>query len=373
MTLSNLTRPTAPPECTPEQILSGPRLSPKEYIEGYSDTKFELFIEEWAFFYLQEICGHYVRVMNFGGAGDKGRDVIGFVNENDPPITDVYQCKHYKDAITPGDFYPELAKMCKHVFDGSIPMPRNLYVVAPNDVGPTLGDLLAPGGDVLTPLKTRWKDSSKSPLLKIGKDPVMLEGELESFVDGFDFSIVKPKPILEVISEFRQTHRFAQRFGGGLTKPLPDTTVPDSLLDTESRYIEQLVGVYVHDTGDTTISASALLGSQDSTTSRHFNRSRERFFYAETIREFARESLPDGFEFGTIQDEVYDGVVEIAESTFDAALERVNETTKTAACLSLGEHPLKPYLKVQSLSGICHQLANDDRLTWVPTSGESDD
>ena len=142
---------------------------------------------------------------------------------------------------------------------------------------------------------------------------------------------------------------------------------------TSSRYIEQLIGVYVHDSGDDTISASSLLGSQSSTVSRHFNRSRERFFYAETIREFARESLPEGFEFNTIQDEVFNGVIEIAESTFDTALKRVNETTKSATCLTLGEHPLKPYLKVQSLSGICHQLANDDRLTWVPVTGVDDD
>ena len=233
MTLTDVSRPTAPPECTAEQILTGPRLTPKEYIEGYSDKKFEAFIEEWAFFYLKEICGDYIKVMNFGGAGDKGRDVIGYVNDSDPLVCDIYQCKHYKDAIAPGDFYPELAKMCKHVYDGSIPLPRNYFVVAPKDVGPSLGDMLVPGSDVLTPLKKRWQDKSKSPLFKIGADVIKLEGDLEQFVDSFNFSIVKPKPILEVINEFRQTHRFAQRFGGGLTKPLPDTTVPDSLHDNE--------------------------------------------------------------------------------------------------------------------------------------------
>ncbi|MCA9177687.1 MAG: hypothetical protein KDB14_24635 [Planctomycetales bacterium] len=372
MTLSDVTRPTTPPECTAEQILTGPRLAPKEYVEGYSADKFEEFIEEWAFFYLKEICGDYARVMNFGGAGDRGRDVIGYVTENNPVICDVYQCKHYKDALAPGDFYPELAKLCKHVYAKAIPRPRNLFVVAPKDVGPSLGDMLAPGGDILTPLKKRWQDASKGPLLTIGKDAVKLEGDFEKFVNDFDFSIVKPKPILEVINEFRQTHRFAQRFGGGLTKPLPATTVPASLLSSESRYIEQLIAVYIHDSGDTTINANSLLGSTTTTVSRHFNRSRERFFYAETIREFARESLPDGFEFSTIQDEVHDGVVEVAESEFSTAIERVNETTRTATCLVLGEHPLKPYLKVQSLSGICHQLANDDRLTWVRESGGKD-
>jgi hypothetical protein len=372
VTFSDLQEPVVPPECTPEQILTGPRLEPKEYVRLYSDKKFEAFIEEWAFYYLKQICSEYVRVVNFSGSGDRGRDVIGYVDETQsPPLCDVFQCKHYKNPVTASEFMPELAKLCKHSCDKTIPIPRQYWIVAPQDVGPGLGELLETPEDVLEALKKSWKDTSKKPLLKIGGKAVALNGVLEKFVDAFDFSIVKPKPILEIISEFEQTNRYAQRFGGGLAKPLPPTSTPPHFGAIETRYVEQLVAVYSYDSGDPTIGAAQLLGNSSSTVARHFNRSRERFYFAETIREFARDNLPDGFEYQTIQTEVYDGVIDTVEADYDKALDRVNATTDTASGLSIGEHPLKPYLKTQSLKGICHQLVNDDQLTWI--SGDADD
>jgi len=132
-----------------------------------------------------------------------------------------------------------------------------------------------------------------------------------------------------------------------------------------------LIGVYSHDSGDNSICVTQLLGTQTSTVAKHFNRSRERFYYAETIREFAKDNLPDGFDYKTIQVEVFDGVIDTVETSYDKAIDRVNATTDAASTLSIGEHPLKPYLKSQSLKGICHQLVNDDQITWV--SGDTDD
>lgn len=372
MIFRDVEEPAVPPECTPEQMLTGPRLEPKEYVCLYSDKKFEAFIEEWTFYYLKQICGEYVRVTSSSGAGDRGRDVIGYVDETiSPPVCDVFQCKHYKNPVTTSEFMPELAKLCKHTFDKTIPIPRKYWLVAPQDVGPGLGELLETPDKVLKKLKESWKDTKKKPLLKVGGTAVPLDGALEKFVDAFDFSIVKPKPILEVISEFEETNRYAQRFGGGLTKPLPSTSTPSQFGANETRYVKQLVAVYSHDSGDRTIEASQLLGNSSTTVGRHFNRSRERFYFAETIREFAKDNLPDGFEYQTIQTEVLDGVIDTVEADYDKALDRVNATTDMASGLSIGEHPLKPYLKSQSLKGICHQLVNDEQITWI--SGDADD
>ena len=372
MTFSDLEDPKAPPECTAEQILTGPRLEPKEYVRLYSGKKFEAFIAEWAYCYLQEICNEYLRVVNFSGSGDRGRDVIGYVNDSQtPPICDIYQCKHYKNPILTSEFLPELAKLCKHTFDKTIPVPRQYWIVAPQDVGPGLGELLEKPDEVLKVLKERWTDTKKKPLLKIAGAAVLLDGELEVYVDSFNFSIVKPKPIHEVIGEFRKTNRYAQRFGGGLRKPLPETLISAQLAENETRYVEQLVSVYSYDAGQNNINAASLLGTTTSSIARHFNRSRERFYFAETIREFAKDNLPDGFEYQTIQTEVFDGVIDTVEAEHNTALDRVNATTDTASTLSIGEHPLKPYLKSQSLKGICHQLVNDEQITWI--SGDSND
>ena len=69
-------------------------------------------------YYLKKICGEYARMVNFSGSGDRGRDVIGYVDETQsPPLCDVFQCKHYKNSVTTSEFMPELAKLCKHSFD----------------------------------------------------------------------------------------------------------------------------------------------------------------------------------------------------------------------------------------------------------------
>jgi hypothetical protein len=37
-----------------------------------------------------------------------------------------------------------------------------------------------------------------------------------------------------------------------------------------------------------------------------------------------------------------------------------------ARTLQIDSHPLKECLEGYHRSGVCHQLANKDRLTWVP-------
>ena len=50
------------------------------HIKLYDNEKFEEMIREWAYFYLQEKSGKYKRVQRLGGAGDRGRDVIGYLD-----------------------------------------------------------------------------------------------------------------------------------------------------------------------------------------------------------------------------------------------------------------------------------------------------
>lgn len=72
--------PIGKPLCTLEEILIGPKLDPLDHIKLYDNEKFEEMIREWAYFYLQEKSGKYKRVQRLGGAGDRGRDVIGYLD-----------------------------------------------------------------------------------------------------------------------------------------------------------------------------------------------------------------------------------------------------------------------------------------------------
>ena len=96
-----------------------------------------------------------------------------------------------------------------------------------------------------------------------------------------------------------------------------------------------------------------------------FLRQRERFYHAESLRNFARDTVPKG-TFSELQGEVFHGVIDIAESGHADGFERMRATVAQAAQVSTTANPLASVTKSQDRQGICHQLANEDRLTWVP-------
>ena len=46
-------------------------------------------------------------------------------------------------------------------------------------------------------------------------------------------------------------------------------------------------------------------------------------------------------------------------------------TVSQAASIATTSNPLTSVVKVQDQQGICHQLANENRLLWVPISEEA--
>jgi hypothetical protein len=96
---------------------------------------------------------------------------------------------------------------------------------------------------------------------------------------------------------------------------------------------------------------------------KHYHRQREYFYHAESLRNFARDTVPSG-TFEDLQDEVHSGVVEVESAPHPDGLVRMNAVTQAAAQLPLSANGLINVTKVQDKRGICHQLANEDRLTW---------
>ena len=74
--------------------------------------------------------------------------------------------------------------------------------------------------------------------------------------------------------------------------------------------------------------------------------------------------MPQG-TFEDLQDEVIAGVIEVERAAHDDGLSRVNAVTQTAAQLPLTANGLISVTKIQDKKGICHQLANENRLQWV--------
>ena len=292
---------------TNQQILLGQKHDPLEIIKIYPEDEWEQFVREW----LEGIRGKYTDVRRAGGSRDKGRDVIGYVQAmNACGPWDNYQCKHYAHALHPGDLWKELAKLCFYTFDNKYTVPRAYYFVAPWGVGPEAILLFENPANLKAGLIARWE---KGDLLRIGKQEIVLEGELRKHVEQFDFSVVKDLPPSQIIEGHRETRYFASRFGGGLVRLPPDKAdVP------------------------------------------------------ELLRNFTRDNIPEDGCFERLQEAIYDGVIDTAEADHQDGFERVKKTIEVARAIQIDSHPLRECLEGYHRSGVCHQLANDDRLTWVP-------
>ncbi|WP_437648390.1 ABC-three component system protein [Sorangium sp. So ce362] len=292
-----------------------------------------------------------------------GRDVVGYI---DTPSSggrlDIFQCKHYGHPLHPGDVWTELGKLCYYTFIKAFAVPEVYRFVAPEDVGPELGRLLEKSDELRTRLIAEWAKHVEGEIVK--KTKVKLEGKLLEHVEAFDFSRVGYKPIHEIIEEHKKTTRYAPRFGGGLVIPRQPDPIPPAMIEShEQRYVEQLIEAY-QDHNATTITL-ATLASHDEF-NRHFLRSRERYFCAEGLRRDVRDNLPDGVTFEQVQDQVHETVIDTAEDSGHASgFVRVKVVTDKASLYQLQDHPLRTYMKSKLLMGICHQLANADRLKWV--------
>jgi hypothetical protein len=68
--------------------------------------------------------------------------------------------------------------------------------------------------------------------------------------------------------------------------------------------------------------------------------------------------------FVSLQDELFAGVVDVAELGYPNGMERLARVLSTAVALELTSNVLLSVTRMQDRKGMCHQLANVDRLIW---------
>jgi hypothetical protein len=341
-----------------DQAVAGPRIPPQQQILLYSAEQWEIFIHEWAHYCLKK---EYRKVQHASGAGDRGIDIAGFADASMlQGVWDNYQCKHYDHALYPTDAWPEIGKILWYSFKGEYKPPRRYFFVAPRGAGTTLAGYLADIAKLKKHLFENWDRHCRKNITD--KEEIALEGEFLKYVQAFDFSIFDAKTALEIIEDHRGCPVHTARFGGGLPcRPDPDVP-PDDIAPPESNYVGQLLRAYADHT-KTAIPDIAALKSW-SKLNDHFGRQRVAFYHAESLRVFARDSVPEG-TFASLQDEIHAGVADTCDANHADGYQRVCAVTKEARNLPITSNPLITRAKVQDREGICHQLANEDRLRWT--------
>src|SRR5690554_3150987 len=339
-------------------VTSGIPIPKTQRVKLFSADEWEEFTEEWA----SSLEESYYCVKRFAGAGDKGMDVVGFISSNQfNDGWDNYQCKFYEKPLTPADIWVEFGKIVYFTYCGEYPLPRKYYFVAPKQIGTKLGKLLANAVELKEELKKNWEKYCENGITSTAK--IMLKGDLLTHLENFDFTIFDSIPLVRMIEQHASTPFHSVRFGGGLgTRPEPQIP-PEDTVSLDHRYVRQLLQVYAQSIGENSQSPDLSLLDKDEGIRANFRRQRERFYHAESLRNFSRDTVPSGV-FEALQNDVFDGVVDVCESTHNCGMDRLNATMSQAANITVDASPLASVTRTRDKQGMCHQLVNDSRLNW---------
>lgn len=96
-------------------------------------------------------------------------------------------------------------------------------------------------------------------------------------------------------------------------------------------------------------------------------RQREGFFSAQSLKRFVRDELVDEESYEQLKEQVEYGVMDIYEREYDSGLQRVKSTTQQANTLSISNDEIKN-VTIHDKTGMCHELVNENRLTWSDIS-----
>lgn len=355
-TLGDLPIPTT--SHAPAPALSGAPVPPAQRIYFYSPNEWEVFITEWA----TGVAASYRQIKQLGGSGDRGVDVAAFKTDRGlEDAWDCYQAKHYDGALTLSDAFPEMLKMFHGVADAFYCLPDRYVFVAPRGCGSTLNRLLSKP----TELKKKFleKLDAGGGATRLYTPPAL--ASIRRLAASSNFSIFQSLELNEMLDVHRKTPYYAERFATSLPARPPIAQTPESPSSDERTYVKKLVDVYNEQ--DPASCSDVASVARHAKHGAHFQRQREAFYSAESLRLYARDSVPAG-TFDFLQDDVYTGVVDTVEANHPSGLERLRSALTQSGQLDLSAHALISVSSFQDRQGICHQLANADRLTWVTTN-----
>lgn len=357
----NIIEPEIKIKLSNTDLLLGKAIEPIKRLQVISAGDFEDLVREW-------ICGYlkikYPKVRRCGGAGDMGRDVISYVNYDDREnlVWDNFQCKYYSSTLSASKIWIELGKLCYYTFKKEYSVPRKYYFVTPKGISTSLINLIDYPHKLKEQLISEWDDKCRTKITS-GKN-IELVGDFLSYVERFDFSIIDDIDPQDLIDQHSETKYFYYRFGGiHKTRPEP-INPPINIGATELKYVKKLLEAYSDNNKSIIKDTKELLVY--SKYYKHFSRQRKCFYSAESLMKFERDTLPPGVDaFKDLKEEVYDGVVDTVESEHEDGFEKVKEVCKVARNLNMPSYPLYTSIKGNDLSGLCHHLANEDKISWV--------
>ena len=338
---------------------------PLQRLRNMDEDTYEEVVQVWAFMCLKS-TGKYAHVHRIGGAGDKGRDVIAYLDDTLNSF-DLYQCKHYKSELNYSDLYGEIGKLLTYTYKKTYSVPQNYYILCPYGLAQSFRDLLQDGAkDLKEKILEDWDDKI---VAKVGvTNGIKLDSDLKMYIESFDFSIIHEIDPLTFVEEFREkgSSYFFWYFGGGLnTIKKISLEIPSEPDEKERNYITNLFEAYSEHAGEK-VSSDNITDIDKEKYNKHLDRSRSVFYAAEEIRLTSRRSTPpDCDEYDELKSQINTFIGDTYDENYPDGFTKVKKVVekageyKHAESLIIGQ-----FLDSNTKQGICHHLSNEGTLTW---------
>jgi hypothetical protein len=345
---------SAPPAFEPRsvaELAQGIGIEPAVRLANFSADELELVTRCWL--WERKSSEPYVDLLQYGGTGDKGRDVVALVSDAPAGPWDNFQCKQYSKKLAPGDVLAELAKLVHNVNSGNYTSPRIYFFVAPRGFSNDAQDLIRNPEQIRKRLLNEWPSHGKKLC-----DFASVEAHLKTC----EFPKLKTVDGPRMIRDLEGTPAYARFFGGGFVKARPAKQAPPADVDgSEMPYLQALIDAYSEHANTSLELATA---RSDPKYGEHLEISRESFYEAEALRVFSRGHFDAETSFEDLQTEMHDAIRHTVMSDYADGFQRVLKVCEVAVLAQIDSHPLSIVMRPTDRSGICHQLANDGKVKW---------
>jgi len=338
------------PSSTERKVGAGHQiLSPVQLIMFYPPAEWEQFIFEW----VTARRGFFAEVKRLGGAGDRGIDIAHLrTAQGLDGDWDCYQCKHYENAVNWSGILPELVKVFRHSARGDYTFPSKYVIVAPKGVSTDLENTL----NSPERMRARFLDDLAKHWHEDADYDAIVALASRALFDRFTSA-----NLLEILDEHARTRWHSFRFGTALPARSAVTPPPTTFGDHEMPYLTKLLDVYREQFPEINTLSEA---EMDKRTRTDLQKHRVRFFKAEELQSYARDSVPEGV-YEAFKSDIYDGVYDVFALPDQSGRQRLTGVLTAAGQLNLMSHLLHTRAEQDDIKGACHQLANEDQLWWV--------
>lgn len=322
-------------------------------ILALTDKQLEAFVRAWA-----EGKKGYHRVANFSGAGDRGRDVVGYNTASlDEGDWHNFQCKQYGKTLPTANALADIGKVLYYAHCGEFTAPAAFYFVAPRGLNRNLRTLFGNPSKFKRAIIDRWESYCAKTI--IDNKHVALSAGLLSFIDAWDFSRVEHVSLDAMLNDPAAKGVMFNWFKVD-PGPAPAGVVPNDIQATELPYVSQLLMAYGE--RDTCAYADPSQLATAPKRVEHLAMQRERFYDADAFSRFYRDNTMEE-ETQKLRREIYHGIIDEFRSEHPDSLARVDAIMKQAARVQcggvLGRHALVPIRQ-----GLCHHFVNDGEISW---------